>query len=252
MAIQNGAQRACGTGLPRCARNDGYFKVIWFCFLLLYLFSLTLAQANDAELCMRHFAYYEKKYGIPPHLLHSISYVESAKWDPITKKYSPWPWTVNVQGDGKHFKTKQEAIDYVRRAWNKGVRSIDVGCNQINLFFHGHNFRDLEHAFDPQSNINYAANFLKEHYKQTNNWFTSIARYHSAENSRGIPYAKKVLSVWYNKKNVFSQHNLLYDALNPKPITKAFNKQKTTASVKMRSRYKESSIIIMNNSVKSK
>ena len=49
----------------------------------------------------------------------------------------------------------------VRAMQANGVRSIDVGCGQINLMYHPDAFPNLELAFDPQANAAYAARFLK-------------------------------------------------------------------------------------------
>ena len=74
----------------------------------------------------------------------------------------PWPWTVNAEGQGAFYDTKAEAVAAVRAMQARGVRSIDVGCGQINLMHHPDAFASLEQAFDPQANAAYAARFLKE------------------------------------------------------------------------------------------
>ena len=38
---------------------------------------------------------------------------------------------------------------------------MDVGCMQVNLYHHAHAFSSLDNAFDPQSNVDYAARFLR-------------------------------------------------------------------------------------------
>ena len=36
---------------------------------------------------------------------------------------------------------------------------------QINYKFHGHNFKNLDHILNPEENVKYAAEFLKNYLK---------------------------------------------------------------------------------------
>ena len=112
-------------------------------------------------LCRSAVAAAERGSGIPAHLLAAISRVESGRRDPATGAVHPWPWTVNAEGQGVFYDTKAEAVAAVRAMQASGVRSIDVGCGQINLMHHPDAFPNLELAFDPQANAAYAAQFLK-------------------------------------------------------------------------------------------
>lgn len=150
----------------------------------------------DASLCTRHFASYEKAFNIPDNLLKAVAIVESGLIGKKGQNAVPWPWTFNVQGKGYFFKTKQEAITAVRAFQRNGQSSIDVGCMQINLYYHPNAFHSLEEAFDPKTNISYAANFLQNNFTKHNNWKGAVAAYHSETPSLGHPYAQKVLAVW--------------------------------------------------------
>ena len=75
----------------------------------------------------------------------------------------------------------------------KGVRNIDVGCMQINLFYHPNAFDNLEQAFDPLTNTRYAADFLTNLYKNNGSWNLAIERYHSGNTTRGTKYRKAVI-----------------------------------------------------------
>ena len=94
------------------------------------------------------------KQGIPPHLLAAISRVESGRRDPVTGDWHPWPWTLDIEGEGTFTNTKAQAVaaDLGRQA--RGVQSIDVGCGQINLLHHPNAFASLDIALDPQANAN--------------------------------------------------------------------------------------------------
>jgi hypothetical protein len=146
-------------------------------------------------LCRAAVANAERSYGIPPHLLAAISRVESGRRDPVTGDWHPWPWTADVEGQGAFYDTKVEAVAAVQAAQTRGVRSIDVGCAQVNLLHHPNAFASLDIAFDPQANANYAAQFLKELYGQTGDWNKAAAMYHSATPEIGAEYQRKVLAV---------------------------------------------------------
>ena len=100
---------------------------------------------------------------LPLRLLGAIAEVESGRPD-SAGKVRPWPWTINVEGRGEFFASKQQAIDAVRAVQAQGVRSIDVGCMQVNLMHHPNAFASLDAAFDPTANALYAARFLNTLY----------------------------------------------------------------------------------------
>jgi hypothetical protein len=141
---------------------------------------------------------------IPPHLLAAISRVESGRRDPVTGDFHPWPWTVNAEGQGFFYESKAEAIAAVRGMQAQGIRSIDVGCMQINLMYHPDAFPSLDVAFDPPANAAYAVRFLKELYAQTGDWTKATATYHSATPELGTDYQHKVQAVLPEESQVAS------------------------------------------------
>ena len=125
----------------------------------------------------------ERALNIPRNLLGSIAAVESAGR----------PWSVNVDGAGRSFDTKQDAIDFVRRAGGSGAHFIDVGCFQIDLFYHRAAFADLDEAFDPGANANYAAHFLSSlRSGEGDGWAQAVADYHSRDPALGDGYRDQV------------------------------------------------------------
>ena len=129
---------------------------------------------------------------MPATLLPAISRVESGRRDPATGRVRAWPWTINVEGVGSFFDSKEDVIAAVRMFQAKGVRSIDVGCMQVNLLHHPAAFPDLDTAFDPQANAVYAARFLTALYGQTRDWSLATAMYHSQTQERGEDYQRRV------------------------------------------------------------
>jgi len=133
--------------------------------------------------------------GIPERLMHSIGVIESGRRDE-TGAMSAWPWAINAEGVGAYFATKTEAIAAVSALRARGVRSIDVGCMQVNLMHHAAAFASLDEAFDPGANARYAGKFLNSLLARTGSWPAATAGYHSLTPGIGDDYARKVLAVW--------------------------------------------------------
>jgi hypothetical protein len=153
-------------------------------------------QQNPCETLIRR---YEAAHGIPDKLLTAISLVESGR--KTQGGVVAWPWTINANGKPYVFDTKTEAINMVRKLRQVGVTSIDVGCMQINLKQHPGAFPTLSAAFDPASNIDYAAKFLKAKKVNKGSWVSAVDHYHSATAKFHIPYRAKVLKTWAKVQN---------------------------------------------------
>ena len=138
----------------------------------------------------------ERAAHVPERLMDAIAVVESGKRDPVSGAVYPWPWTINAEGIGHWYESKAEAVQAVQALQARGVRSIDVGCMQVNLMHHPGAFASLDIAFDPLANAAYAARFLRDLYGQTYAWPLAAAAYHSFTPDLGAEYARKVLAAW--------------------------------------------------------
>jgi len=136
----------------------------------------------------------ERAAGLPDQLMAAIGRVESGRPD-AQGVINPWPWTINVEGEGHIYDSKAEVIAAVRAFQARGVRSIDVGCMQVNLMYHPDAFASLDQAFDPAANAVYAARFLNELFGATHSWQQATANYHSATPELGADYQRKVAAV---------------------------------------------------------
>ncbi len=153
---------------------------------------------------------------LPPRMLGAIAQVESGRFDETVDAVRPWPWTINAEGEGHFYPTKQDAITAVRALQARGVRSIDVGCLQINLMFHPDAFASLDQAFDPRANALYAAHFLNQLHAQGDDWAHAIAAYHSDTPALGEPYRVMVMLRWQNPNPAYaSARSLEYGAFLP-------------------------------------
>ncbi len=185
---------------------------------MLLFFGLEVTAAFDAELasslkCVSLFRHSEYKQRIPADTLYSISLNETGRLHSTKKVKLSWPWTVNVEGQGHFFNTRQEAVHFVKKQIALGKESIDVGCMQVNLKHHPDAFKSVEEAFDPRANIAYAASFLRSKYDQLGCWHKAIAHYHSATETLGTKYKNNVITIAKNieqYKDMFRQHARTY------------------------------------------
>jgi hypothetical protein len=154
--------------------------------------------ADPAALCESAIITAEASNRLPARLLQAISLTESGRIDPALGYVRPWPWTINAEGTGQFFETKQQAVAAVKMLQARGVQSIDVGCLQVNLLHHPAAFASLEDAFDPRLNAAYAARFLNVLYNAHQAWSQAIAAYHSDTPALGEAYRKLVMARWPN------------------------------------------------------
>lgn len=138
----------------------------------------------------------ERSLLIPDGLLRAIGRVETGVPDPAIHQVVSWPWTIDVGGTGHFFASKEAAVAAVAAMQAEGVRSIDVGCLQVNLMHHPAAFANLDQAFDPAANVLYAGQFLRRLYTQTASWSAAAAAYHSQTPSLGLEYRRRVLAEW--------------------------------------------------------
>lgn len=151
---------------------------------------------EGGRLCTQQFPLQEQKYNIPTHLLAAISTTESGRFHKGLGMAVPWPWTINVEGKGYWFPTKAEAIAATQNHIAQGRRSIDVGCMQVNLKHHSKAFANLDQAFDPETNVAYAARFLRDNYADLGDWIKATAAYHSRTQVHGQRYLAQIEKAW--------------------------------------------------------
>lgn len=154
------------------------------------------------RLCPAAIAAQEKSQSIPKHLLSAIALAESARKHPTFGKRMPWPWTVMAEGEGRYLPSKLAAIEEVRMLQARGIRNIDVGCMQVNLYHHPDAFYGLDEAFDPAANVAYASKFLRSLYEESGSWQEAAGRYHSATPELKEPYRERVVTFWNEQQRL--------------------------------------------------
>ena len=172
--------------------------------LALPVFVLVLGQvpsislASDSllaidNICLAEARRAEQQHGIPDGLLQSITRVEAGR-KTITGEYMPWAWTLNDQGEGLFFDTRQDALDYLQIAVDAGDHSVDAGCMQVNTKWHMDGFFELADMLDPVQNADYAASFLLDLHEAHQSWDGAVKHYHSSDPVKHVQYHAPVLA----------------------------------------------------------
>lgn len=151
---------------------------------------------NQTDICGPHIRAAEVANGIPRGLLRSIALAESGGYNKVKGANAAWPWTLNNAGRGFYFRSKPAAVRKVMALRRAGKTNIDVGCMQVNLYYHGRHFPTINAALDPATNTAYAGKLLRSLFRRTGNWRAAVGRYHSATPWRSKRYAGKVYRFW--------------------------------------------------------
>ncbi len=116
---------------------------------------------------------------MPLGVLYAVGLTESGN------KGQLHPFALNIEGDTVFAKDKADALRKFAQARKSGKKLIDLGCMQVNHYYHGANFSSPEEMLVPEKNIVYAARFLKQLKEEHGSWTMAVARYHaSARNTK--------------------------------------------------------------------
>ena len=133
--------------------------------------------------CEREMARASGTYGVPLGVLYAVGLTESGRRDSLQ------PFAMNIAGRAYFAASAAEGIRKFEEARAAGSRLIDIGCMQINWYFHGEAFPSVATMFDPRRNVDYAARFLTTLRRQEGSWTLAVARYHAGPNNN--PAQKK-------------------------------------------------------------
>lgn len=114
-----------------------------------------------------------ERYQIPIGILYAVGLAETGR------KGSLQPNALNIEGKAVFPASRSEAIATVEEAKREGSKLIDLGCMQINQYYHGSHFRSLADMLDPKQNVDYAARFLITLKDRHDTWSMAVARYHA-------------------------------------------------------------------------
>ena len=141
---------------------------------LVLLFSISYpAAATKNNVCEREMASAAIAEGVPLGVLYAVGLTETGR------KGSLSPYALNIEGRTVFASSERQAVLEFKKAKATGKKLIDLGCMQINHFYHGDEFASVTSMLDPHENVQYAARFLKQLRAQEGSWTMAVARYHA-------------------------------------------------------------------------
>ena len=147
------------------------------------------ARGDLGRKCDHAAARAAEKTGVPIDILLAITRVETGRGG---AEPEPWPWTINADGTGDWYDTKDAAVAAATAHLTDGTGTFDVGCFQLNMRWHGDRFDTLSDMFDPVQNADYAATFLMQLYQESGDWSQAVSAYHSRTPDLADLYLQKV------------------------------------------------------------
>jgi soluble lytic murein transglycosylase-like protein len=135
-------------------------------------------RAEDARPCEREMARAAQLYGIPLGILYAVGLTETGRRGAL------YPYALGAEGQTVFAKDMEDAIASFEAMRHRGVKLIDLGCMQINHYYHGEKFDSVRTMFNPAKNVDYAARFLKELKQREGNWTMAVARYNAGPNNQ--------------------------------------------------------------------
>jgi soluble lytic murein transglycosylase-like protein len=144
---------------------------------VLFIFSAVLPARAQTDLCEREMAQAASKYGIPLGILYAVGLTETGAGGHLHAN------ALNIEGDAVYSLSREQAIARFHAAQAADRRLIDVGCMQLNHYFHGKSFASVGEMLDPHKNVDYAARFLKELRAREGGWTLAVARYNAGKNN---------------------------------------------------------------------
>lgn len=160
-----------------------------FILALMLSFSMSFS-ASASEECLAAISKYEKLYNIPTGLLKAVSKIESEHNH----------LALNDGLKSHNFKTDKEVLERISYLKNIGKTNFDIGCMQINYYWHNQNFASVEEMLDVTSNVRYAASIIHGLYKAHGSWQAAVRHYHSYEPKFYQIYSKKIALAWLKEK----------------------------------------------------
>ena len=145
--------------------------------LAVSIFSAAPDALANVNSCEREMVRAAAKHGVPLGMLYAVGLTETGK------RGSLQPYAMNIEGQAYFAASSSDALQRFDEAQRLGARLIDLGCMQINHYYHRDQFSSLASMLDPKENVEYAANFLKQLKAREGSWTMAVARYHAGPNN---------------------------------------------------------------------
>ncbi|PHS00174.1 MAG: lytic transglycosylase [Blastopirellula sp.] len=112
---------------------------------------------------------------VPADILYAVALTESGS--PYQHIQKPWPWALNISGEGVYCASQREAQQKILIAINN-KQSLDIGLMQISWRWHQQRFTHPHEALSPLKNLNVGATILLEQYELAGDWWQAVGAYH--------------------------------------------------------------------------
>ena len=143
---------------------------------LAFMFSAPHAFAQD-NTCEREMTRAAEKHGVPLGMLYAVGLAETGRGDSLR------PYALNIDGRAIYDIDRAQALQRFEAEKRGGAKLIDIGCMQVNHYYHGRNFSSVNEMLDPGKNVDYAARFLVALKAREGSWTKAVARYHAGPNN---------------------------------------------------------------------
>lgn len=135
------------------------------------------ARVDETRLCEREMMEASRREGVPLPVLYAVGLTETGKRGRLH------PYALNIEGKTVFASSAADAYEVFTTARNEGKKLIDLGCMQVNHYYHGKAFPSVMDMLDPAQNVAYAARFLNELRVREGSWTMAVARYHAGPNN---------------------------------------------------------------------
>ena len=135
-------------------------------------------RADHARPCEREMARAAQLHGIPLGILYAVGLTETGRRGALH------PYALGAEGQTVFAGNVDDAMASFEAMRRKGTKLIDLGCMQINHYYHAEKFGSVRAMFDPAKNVDYAARFLKELKQREGSWTMAVARYNAGPDNR--------------------------------------------------------------------
>ncbi len=115
---------------------------------------------------------------VPVDIWFALLQQESCRVHPGLSQCLPWPWTLNIGGQGHYYDRREEMTTALRRAIVQG-QAVAIGPGQIYWPAHHPQFEHPEHLIDIATNLTYSAFWLRHQYDISGDWWQAVGRYHA-------------------------------------------------------------------------
>jgi hypothetical protein len=136
-------------------------------------------------------------HSIPADIFYAVALAESGRRVGEQSVPRPWPWTLNIHGEGIYFGDRRSAWRAATAAIAKQQTSVDIGLMQVNWRYHHRRLLDPWNALDPYRNLQVAAEILADCQQRLRDWWQSVGCYHApSDPDHAERYRARVRAHW--------------------------------------------------------